>query len=572
MSLLRRLFGRTRDDPYEGGIALYEAGQFAEAIGLLRRALDERAGSAMASLISFHLRQALVAEGRRLLSVSRPAAAVPLLQEAATAWAAFADLQFLHGAAMGLAGDWSGALASVRNALRRNPDYCEARLLESCALSQLGRGCEAADSLNKLLESGRRQEHPLPVALARAGGYTEADLPADLPERVARAVEGGRREESVAAAVALCRAGNWEEGVGRLHELVEQHPSYADYRVKLAAALFQIGRGEAAEREVSAALELNPRYRMAALLKALILADNGQLESAWRIVRQPPVSPTDEGTRGHEELFAAYLTATVNFLTGRLESVEPALVGWGGLARSFPQAELLRAAVAVLDGRPTLAAQRLAELTAAWPADADYLYYHVCMLLEQGELDAVEKALSGWPAAESGEPDSRPLLLAAHLALARNHSPQLPDPAAENGLAVAWRLLAARARAQHGDWSGCWQELAALVQAEEPTERLCLLQAAAAVELTTSEAPAESGLPGAEDPQAAVKAPAADWLPVPVLPEAVVPAVCFRCYRLERAEIAEQLVARHARLHPEDLRWSWLALSFWLDPIRRWIG
>ncbi len=42
--------------------------------------------------------------------------------------------------------------------------------------------------------------------------------------------------------------------------------------------------------------------------------------------------------------------------------------------------------------------------------------------------------------------------------------------------------------------------------------------------------------------------------------------------RTGRAAEADAVCARHRELHGEDLRWTWLWPSFWLEPVRRWIG
>ena len=125
MSLLGRLFGQSQDDPYTEGIVLYEAGRFADAITSLRRAGQEKHSGPESSLITFHLRQALLGEGRRLLRAGRADDALPYLAEAAAAWESFPDVQFLHGTALGLTGDWAQPLLAAHQGLPFKADYCE---------------------------------------------------------------------------------------------------------------------------------------------------------------------------------------------------------------------------------------------------------------------------------------------------------------------------------------------------------------------------------------------------------------------------------------------------------------
>ena len=554
MSLLSRFFGRANGNPYTKGIALYEEGRYTEAIEFLREAAKKQPGSSTGTLASFHLRQALVAQGRHLLRSGRPEEALHYLNEAAGTWDAFPDLQFLVGAAQGLSGDWESALKSAVAALRLNPDYCEARLLEACALVHMGRNREAADSLNKLLESGRRSDSPLVAALAREGGYLPPTLPLDLPARLEKAAGGQLQESAVGAAVALCRAGHWDEGIARLREMVADHPGYPDYRIKLAAALFQVGQAESALPEVEEALRLNPRYRTAGYLKALILADQGRLESAREILVAIKSSEPGRSIGSHEEMFAAYLGGVLSLLTGRLLEAEQILTAWPDLMQSFPRAALLRAAVADLDGRSAVAAEYLADLAEMWPADAEFFYLHACHHYRYGGYGEVEKTLIRWPATDPDEPDERPLRLNALLALARGQAPKIPksDPDEEHD--PAWRFLEARRLAILHRWAECWRVAMKLWEEGMHTTPVARLLSEAAVHLSDT-----PGLP-------------AQWEPPEVVPASVLIMAVFLGHRQDRKNEVAPRLELHRILHPEDLRWSWLTPEFWLAPIRRWIA
>jgi tetratricopeptide (TPR) repeat protein len=558
MSLLSRFFGRRGEDPYQEGIALYESGRFAEAVPVLRRAAVDAHGTATGSLATFHLRQALLREGRRLLRAGQAEQAVPLLDEAA-AEADYPDLRFWSGAARGLAGDWEGALAAAHAALRRKPDYPEARLLEACALARLERPAEAANSLDQLVESGRRLQHPLVTALSRSGGYSAADLPTDLGRRLEEIVSGQDQDESLAAAVALCRAGEWDEGVRALRSLVAGHPGYPDYRVRLAAALFQQGELAEAEREVVQALAINPRFRSAVHLQALILADRHRLAAAAGVLAafQTP----DEGSRrDHEELFAAYLRSVLALLTGHRHAVDRILDRWGDLTRSFPRAEMLRAAADDLAGRHAAAAGRLAALTAAWPGDVEYLHWRTCLLLSLGDLDGAEKALARWPAGQEHSTDERPSLLSARLALARGEPESalaLLSSLESGGSGIAARWLEAEAAAGQGDWQALQVSIQGLLDEGLVTERAVGLLVRARTQLAGA-------------PAAAGSAPG--WLPPAVLPETVVADLVPYLHAAGRSDEAAAILRPLAGLHPEDLRWVWLEPATWLAPVRRWIS
>jgi len=553
MSLIGKLLGRHEDDPYAQGIALFDAGRYAEAAEALRGAAQKRRRSAAGNLAAFYQLQALTREGRRLLRSGQAVAATPFLAEAVAGWERYPDLHALLGLAQAQADRWPEALQSATEALRCNPDYVEARLLEAAALRRLGRPREAATSLDKLVESGRRVDHPLIAALTRAGGYDADSLPDDLETRVERLATGPEPGSEVATAVALCRAGRWEEGVESLRALCAARPDYPDYRLKLGAALYQLGLDDEALAELGHALAIQPHYHTAAHLKALVLADLGQFTAAREILAAHPPTAGSAAGNPHEALFAAYLSAVLAVLGGNPGDALATLADWDDLTLTFPRGELARAAAEDLLARPDSAGRRLAALATAWPGDADYQYLYVCHLLRAGDLAGAERVLSHWPAAGEGVADSRPLLLSTHLTLARGRvAPTPPAGAAESG-DPAWRFLAVRALAQRGRWGDCLAGASTLWREGWRTERvaLVLLGAANAVD----EAPSDLAMDRWE-----------------VLPESAVPLLLPLWIRTGRAAEAAAVCARHRELHGEDLRWTWLWAPFWLEPVRRWIG
>ncbi len=130
------------------------------------------------------------------------------------------------------------------------------------------------------MESGRRVEHWLIDGLERRESYGAGHPAGRLLDLLISSLSGQSEKEEVAAAVAQCRAGHWEEGLARFASLVAKRPRYPDYRTRHAAALFHLGRNEEALAEVEAALALNESYRTAIDLKGLILADRGRLREA----------------------------------------------------------------------------------------------------------------------------------------------------------------------------------------------------------------------------------------------------------------------------------------------------
>jgi len=410
------------------------------------------------SLASFHFRQALLGEGRRLMRSPDKSQALPLFAEAVTLWDQYPDLHCLFGMASGLAGDWVIALTESRKALRLNPDYAEARLLEAVALQGLERHREAGESLNSLAESGRRIDHWLIDDLVAGTPYTAETLPPDLAARLERSLGGQSEKEEMASAVALCRAGQWEEGLERFAALVERRPRYPDYRTRHAAALYQVGQNDKALSEVEAALALNESYRLAIDLKGLILAEMGRLPEAAAFLRSTDkLDPNDNPHGSHEDLFATYLRAVLALLTGRPADALILLGQWPDLVHSFARAELLLAAAEYLQGRNTACGRRLTALAVEWSGESIYTHLLACSLMEQEQWSEVTAVLGRWPASATGESDLRPMYLSCLVAIHEGRAPEVPQEGSESVSEEAWLVLRARADHLLGDSKRCWQ-------------------------------------------------------------------------------------------------------------------
>jgi len=553
MSILNRIFRRREDDDYASGVALFDAGRYGEAAERLR-GFATGADGGDEPLCGFYLRQSLVKEGRRLLVADQPEAAVRCFGEAAERWDKYPDLHFWHGICLASAERWDEALSAARLALRFNNDYIEARLLEAGSLLQLRRPDAAAESLNALLASGVRVEHPLIRFLSDQGPFSAGNLPEDLSAMLRGTIGEKRDDVGVAEAVELCRTGDWENGIAGLQAHCEANPTYPDYRVKLAGALFQTGRNTEALAEVDQAILLNPRYRTAAHLKALILADQHRFAEAREVIRIQPELTDPVGGHPGEELFCSYLGAVISLLTGRRAEARRYLDAWGDLSATFPTAELLRAACDDLDGYDERAETRFTALAEKWFVDADYQFYLACHHVRRRRWDRVGRVLESWPRGEDeAAPDERRLYLSALTALATESDLDGVEPPPGWAERPAWRLIEARALSAAGRWSESLEILYGLAgdfETIETTEILAglIMQALLAMD--------ESG-----------DAPLPEARPDRLLGD----RICL-LHRQASSALAQSLLDDRRELHPETLRWTWLDPAFWLDPVRRWIG
>ncbi len=545
MSFLGRFLGG-RSSAFSEGMALLEEERFADAADRFRASLGGRSDAPSDSLAAFHFRQALVSEGRRLLRANQPENAAGWFAEAVSHWDLYPDLHCLLGTARGRSGDWENGLLESRAALRQNPDYIEARLLEATALAELGREREAIDSLEKLRESGRRVDHWLIDGLGETGLVADSEdtaqpLATALGDLLDQATSGRSEKEDVAAAVAECRAGRWEEGLVRFAKLVARRPRYPDYRTRHAAALFQLGRNEEALAEADAALALNDSYRTAIDLKGLILADGHRVREARRFLASADLR-VDRQRDVSGDLFGLYLRGVLALLDGEPGAVESTLPGSTNLVREFARAELLLAAAEDLQGRTTRSGERLALLAQEWPAEPIYFHLLACHYLRDGRPGDAVAALGNWPA--SAARDDRPLFLGAVIEIERGRAEIANPPEGDDGqiAPAAWRFLGARAAFARGDHAACFAACAELVEEGLVTERVVglMLQAAARGDCAPEE-----------------------WQPPMVHADSHLPSLL--------AGGAEGLGIWRA-VHPEWLVVHWLSPGFWLDPIRGWIG
>ncbi|MCP4293211.1 MAG: tetratricopeptide repeat protein [bacterium] len=555
MSLLGRFLGGDRGNAYAEGMSLLEEGRFAEAADRLRVAALGRSESAKGSLASFHFRQALVAEGRRLMREGNSRKALANLSEAVRLWENYPDLHCLYGTALLQSGQTEAALQEGLDALRLNPDYVEARLLKAVSYQKLERNKEASDCLNDLVESGRRVNHWLVDSLKKNKPYHAESLPQDLLDILGKSLSGESEKEEVSAAVSLCREGYWEKGLEVFASLVERRPRYPDYRTRLAAALFQLERTDEALSEVEAALALNENYKTAVDLKGLILADGGDLNGARFFLREADKNLSDKSRAGaHEELFGAYLRGVLALLTGHADQVSKILQGWPDLGRTFARAELLLAASDDLLMRSTTCGRRLADLADEWTSEPLYFDLLGCHHLAHGRYRDVSGVLSRWPSSHKDMPQYNYLgeLLALNMDDLEGGAHVVSESSKEGISPEAWQFLVARATYQSGADEEAWQMCQSLVEAGFHSERLFRLQIAAG--------------------RGAKVSVSKDLKPRDVIPDSCLAHWVYLEVKRGNSAEGHLLVENTLKIHPECLTARWLQPEFWLGPVRAWIA
>jgi tetratricopeptide (TPR) repeat protein len=551
MSLLSKIFGKHDGSKYSDAIKLFNDGSYGESANLFRSVLNSAEGNT-GSLSAFYLRQCLLKQGISAIKNNDYAIGTVFFKEAAQRWSSFPDLRFWYGYSLALSGDWDACLEESCSALRYNAEYLEARLLSACALIELGQKEEASNALNILIDAGNLKEHPAYKLLQNTAPFTAENIPLNLMNLLTDVVTDSKVDKSVESAIASCRSGSWDDGISMMRDLCAEHPAWPDYKVKLAAALFQVGENSEALQEVEKALLLNPKYRTAAHLKALILADNSRFKEALEVIESEPnfVGP-DKGHPG-EELFCSYLAAVLCLLTGRFTEVETKLAPWHDLTATFPMASMLIAAANDFENRIDVGLDILQGLVQKWPLDTVYRHALASAQLRLGLLEELEDNLIEWQSlvANQEDQDKEVLLIAGYLSLARAMPLDLSDNIGPESLDVSWTFLYANSALISGNWDKVLLYLRDIISKGNSSERVCslLTKAYLASDITD------------------------DYTIPETVPDTVLRNKICLMHRVGDSSETRSTISKMRELHPDDIRWTWLDPLFWLQPIRKWIG
>ncbi|MBI3453663.1 MAG: tetratricopeptide repeat protein [Rhodospirillales bacterium] len=204
-------------------------------------------------------RAALVGDPRQPATLHMLALALTQLgrrDEALEYFCAAADLapqdsqiHFNHGLVLQSAGETAAAVAAFRRAIRINPRHAGANEGLAIILQQQGRGGEAIEALQAVIAAhpGRASAHAnLAWALAKTGKLRQA-------------------------ADSFCRA-------------IAAEPAVAEFRAGLAIILFDLGDHAGALAACDACLVRQPGHARAIAIKALVLDERGERETARQLI------------------------------------------------------------------------------------------------------------------------------------------------------------------------------------------------------------------------------------------------------------------------------------------------
>jgi len=197
------------------------------------------------------------------------------LEQVVARGANFADVHQMLGVCYHQLGEFDPAQRAFERALEINPAYVEASLNLAILCNDLGQYEKAQKVYANALERARNGSHP-GAGDEPLDGYTRGKI-ANLHAGVGDAYLAARRPADAAA---------------EYRRALELSPGFVDVRMKLAAALREIGDASAAAAELRRAVQDAPAYVPARVALGLACSADGKLDDAiahWKeVLRMDP--------------------------------------------------------------------------------------------------------------------------------------------------------------------------------------------------------------------------------------------------------------------------------------------
>ncbi len=180
----------------------------------------------------------------------------------------FPDLRYYRARIAERSGRLEDAIADLERAVAEHPRYLQAHLLLAVCLGQKGERPRSQAALQSALELGWAPPAGLdPEASPTWSGDAWKQLLGSGP------TPPGAAAPPLHEAMQRHAAGDLAGAIDELARAVEEKPTWADLRARLAGLLLEAGRADEALRHLAVALERNPGY-----LEARLLAARAELE------------------------------------------------------------------------------------------------------------------------------------------------------------------------------------------------------------------------------------------------------------------------------------------------------
>ncbi|MCU0935635.1 MAG: PEP-CTERM system TPR-repeat protein PrsT, partial [Gammaproteobacteria bacterium] len=304
--------------------------------------------------------------------------------------------------------DLNASVIELKNALQKEPENAQARLLLGKVYLEMGDGAGAEKELARAGRLGA-VDAELSLALARAllleRKYQEAldqlaKVPAEPPSAAARVLQGEAR-------LGLGQRG---EARAAFHQALEADPGSAEARLGLASLAIAEGRADEAGQQVRLALEKSPDDFRALLLHGELLLAQRELEAAEAAFAKALAAS------GERSATARLALARAKLARGDLDGASTQVDQARKQSPQDPLANYLRGAVAYQRKDLSGAQDALRDVLRVAPDHLPSLLLLGTVDYAQGRLEQAEEHLSRYTAAVPGNVASRKLLAAVRLA------------------------------------------------------------------------------------------------------------------------------------------------------------
>lgn len=380
--MFRRWFGDKTQQHYDEGIAHFNRGDFPAAVEAFERVLQRSQDTSQPyiTLARFYRAEALSRLAEHFLRRRQAGRALEYLDEAVREQPGYPDLHFRRGVALLALENPTSAQVAAEEALALNSDFVEARLLLALALAASGRTEPGHEEFERTRQLARRHASPLATRLETWTRMPDLD---EVWDALVRVDDHDRRVEE---AEAMFARGEWEASRQQFAALVEEHPKFADLRLRLATTQFQLGDDDAARTNLGAALEQNPDFADALVLSGALELRSGSVGRARRHYERARAkgipSPFADYGLALCHLLLGDATASLMLLQRLLHGDEPPL-----------RARQLTACLLAVVGAAEEARTEFGRLLVR-PENDEAILDAVAFALEQRDFDRVEPLLA----------------------------------------------------------------------------------------------------------------------------------------------------------------------------------
>lgn len=279
MGVVGKWFSFGKNENYDEGIRLHQAGQYLDAIQQFKICLSSDPDPSTRERARSYMAGALGRLAKQEVAKSRWTEALHYLDDAIALRPAFADLRILRAQVFHALKRDEDKNFEIRFALDLNPKYGFAILQDAIEMLEGGDRESGLTRLRDAVAADPRLDSDLyREALALWQSGSEAESLARFRKVVP--VLRTDPEEIARAADELAHDGRWQDAEEGYRRALEVAPRFADIRCKHGQVLLQLDEVEQAIAEFREAVTINPRYADAYAFLGIAYRRAGQKDDA----------------------------------------------------------------------------------------------------------------------------------------------------------------------------------------------------------------------------------------------------------------------------------------------------